>query len=504
MIIKSNLAAINAYNKLKVNSKEQTKILGKLSSGKRINQAADDAAGMAIAQKMKAQTRGLRMAKYNIQNGISLVQTAESGLGEIQSQVHRMRELAVQAGNGTLTENDRKEVQKEIEQLKAGIDDIAHGTDFNGIKPLSPKFKVNSQPSNSGTTPKLDIVFHIDYSASMTDGDITAVKEGTKSFVEELGQSTDAQVAVVNMTNDGRISIKDTYSSFESDTDKIKSNIDNTSKVDSWTRPYEQIDRAYPDGDIGKRLGYREGAHKAFVLFTDAYDEAAKYESGYFSSEETAKNTLEGTNIKNGFDSDDIQTYVFGMAGTISEGDFDEIVDFTGGKYYSPSSSDDITDKLNQLVDDLKTNVDKVEGDNSQKLEPSTLRLQVGPNLGDELRIELTDARTTNLGIDDIKVDPIEEAMKAIEKLDKANSQVSKERGKFGSYENRLNHIYNNVANSESNLTSANSKIEDADMAKQVMKMTKGQILKQAGEAILSQASSMTQGVLSLLPSDMK
>jgi len=138
MIIAHNLSALNSLNRLNQNNKATSSTLEKLSSGYRINKAADDAAGLAISEKMRAQIRGLEKAQQNIQDGISLIQTAEGGLASIHNpNLVRLRELAIQAANDTLTDADRKLIQKEVEQIKQGIDEIANNTEFNGIKLLN-------------------------------------------------------------------------------------------------------------------------------------------------------------------------------------------------------------------------------------------------------------------------------------------------------------------------------------------------------------------------------
>jgi len=140
MIINHNISALNTYRQLTVNNSATSKSLEKLSSGYRINRAGDDAAGLAISEKMRGQIRGLNMASKNAQDGISLIQTAEGALQEVHSILQRMRELAVQAANGTNTNDDRAELQKEISQLVEEIDRISTDTEFNTLKLLNGDF----------------------------------------------------------------------------------------------------------------------------------------------------------------------------------------------------------------------------------------------------------------------------------------------------------------------------------------------------------------------------
>ncbi|NLG53412.1 MAG: flagellin [Clostridiales bacterium] len=137
MRINNNLMAMNTTRQLGINSENSSKSMEKLSSGYRINRAGDDAAGLAISEKMRAQIRGLNRAARNAQDGISLIQTTEGALGEAQNIMQRMRELAVQGASGTLTDDDAAEIGKEYDALKAELEDIAKNTDFNGIRMLA-------------------------------------------------------------------------------------------------------------------------------------------------------------------------------------------------------------------------------------------------------------------------------------------------------------------------------------------------------------------------------
>lgn len=168
MKINHNIAALNTYNRLNKNGKQLNTSIEKLSSGLRINQASDDSAGLAISEKMRGQIRGLEQAQRNIQDGISLIHTAEGGLEEITNSLQRIRELAIQAGNDTLVKSDRIEIQREVNQIKSGIDEIANGTEFNGINLLNVPNQSSSShgggtSSSSGdgvsTQPSVDPVF---------------------------------------------------------------------------------------------------------------------------------------------------------------------------------------------------------------------------------------------------------------------------------------------------------------------------------------------------------
>ena len=135
--INQNVTSLSTYANLNSTSNRMEKSIGKLSSGLRINSAADDAAGLAISEKMRSQISGLNRAKLNAQDGISMIQTAEGGLNETESIIQRMRELAIQGSNDTLTSNDRLEIQKEINQLRDAIDDISNTTEYNTKKLLN-------------------------------------------------------------------------------------------------------------------------------------------------------------------------------------------------------------------------------------------------------------------------------------------------------------------------------------------------------------------------------
>lgn len=489
MIINHNINAVNAYNKLNAAGNLKSNAMEKISSGMRINKAADDSAGSAIDQKMKAQIRGLEQAGRNIQDGISLIQTAEAGLGSIQDpNLLRMRKLIIQALNGTLNQDDRMTIQNELENVKASIDDIANNTEFNTIKVLSPPLNNTEESTQPTSIPKLDIVFMVDNSGSMTSN-INTVKSGIEDFVSNLNGVADTKVAIVNLCAGSPYDIKD----FQSDSTQIANNLNGLTAVDG-TKPYEVIENSIPGGVIGNNLSYRQDSKKVFVVFTDTNNESGS------STELNSKNAVEGLNISMGFDSDDIQTYVFGMGGYFPDSDFDEIVDYTGGKIYHPSGASDISDKLkNDLVKDIETSISPSFHLQESLGEMPNIELQVGANSGDEFKVELFDARTKNLGIVDVTVNTIEEAKNSLEKVDKAIEIVSQQRGKFGAYQNALEHVSNNVSNYNYNLTSADSRISDADMAKEVMEAAKNGIIQESAQNILKQSDNMQQSVLDLI-----
>jgi flagellin len=495
MIVNHNIAAMNSFRQLNKANNQMDNTVSRLSSGLRINKSADDSSGMAISQKMKAQIRGLEQAQRNIQDGISFIQAADSGLAQIiDPNLMRLKELAVQAASDTLTTGDRAAIQAEVNEILKGIEGVANGTSFNGIKPLVSETEIVENRSSSEKA-KLDIVFLVDYSGSM-GGDIGDVKSGVSDFVNELNTSLDAQVAIVNISTNPIV-----HSSFESDAVKI---VDNLNSVGStytggpWTRPYEAIEKSVPSGEIGQNLGYRFDSHKVFVIFTDVSDEAAgSYFGSYPFSESRSTNAVEGPAVSSGYDQDDIQTFLFSFRehGQTSSS-FDNIVNSTGGKIYSSNigTPDEINSKLkNDLISDITDNIYE------KTITADYVILQTGPNADDKFEIPLTDARTKALGIDELKVDPFDEAIKAITSVDQALEKTASERSKFGAYQNGLEHIYNNLMNYEDNLAETVSRITDADIAKESMEYAKQNLLSQSAQAIFAQANQKSQSILELL-----
>lgn len=279
MRINNNVAAMNIYRNQQQTNNSISKSLNKLSSGQRINHAGDDASGLAISEKMRAQIRGLEQADKNIDIGISLIQVADAGLGEIiDPKLMRLRELVIRAASDSLSDADRQFIKQEIDQVLSGIDDIATLTEFSTIKLLN---------SSSG--------------------------------------------------------------------------------------------------------------------------------------------------------------------GGISTG------------------------------------------------QPGEISLQVGPNAGQQFKIQLTDVSHKSLKLDPLEVDSHANATSALQKVDDAISQASSERSKFGSYQNALEHIGNNVKNYKEILTNAESRIRDVDFAAEITKLSSHQVILQSAQAMMTKANQISQGILEVL-----
>ncbi|MBP1155150.1 MULTISPECIES: flagellin [unclassified Paenibacillus] len=476
MRINHNISALNSYNREQTNNKGVLNSTQRISSGLRINQAADDSAGLSISEKMKGQIRGLEQAERNIQDGISLIHTAEGGLSQIQNPlIQRLRELAIQASNGTLTSHDRQAIQMEIDQIKQNINDIANNTEFNSIKLLQPPVIQGNSGSPSGQ--KADIIFFIDDSSTMQE-EINHVTAGISDFVSNLSAYGDVRVGTVSTVHSGR------NLPLTSDVAMIQNHLSNVHiATPGGSTPYQHMINYAPNGSQGSSLGYDSSSKKIFVLLTDT------------NNESTVVTELD---VKSALESDNINSYVFGLNLGASTNSFSQSTayDDFAKQIFIPATAADIAANIspglaNQIVADTGF------GQEESSLKP--IHLQVGPNSGDDFIIHLFDARTTNLGIDDILVDPIGKAQEAIEKLDKALETVSSERVKFGAYQNVLEHIKNNVSNYKSNITASESQIRDADLPKEILNLTNKKIVLESSHVMLTQANQMTQSVLQFL-----
>lgn len=394
--------------------------------------------------------------------------------------LQRARELTVQAANGTLTTQDRASIQMEIDEIKGGIDSIANETQFNTIELLRPP-KVTKPPSPGGLgNQPVDIVFFIDDSGTMQE-EIDEVVEGISNFVNGLSQYGDVKVSTVSTVHSGRTL------PLTSDIAMIQQHLRENHRAESGTNyAYQKMTSYAPSGLQAGEIDYRNDSKKIFVLLTDTYDE------GSVQTEPEVKQTLEDNNI---------YSYVFGI--DISSVSPTNVFSYSGSyddfanEIFIPASSDEIVSNISPgLVDKI---VEDTGLGSEQELVYEPLILQVGPNSGDQFTMHLFDARTPNLGIDNIKVDPWEEAQIAINKIDNAIEKMSSERSKFGAYQNALEYIHTNVTNAGENATASESRISDADMALEMTEFTKRNILIQSGQAMLAQSNQLPQGILQLL-----
>ena len=399
MRINHNITAINAHRQLSANEGLTGKSLQKLSSGLRINSAGDDAAGLAISEKMRTQIRGLAKAQANAQDSISMIQTAEGSLQEVSDILQRMRELSVQSMNGILSDSEKDALAAELTQLRQEVDRIAETSKFNNTYLL--KGTLGMHINQEGTTG----LYQADGNTFMTginSVDIAAAEQNTEYTI----------TSSLNSAN--QVELTMTYTVYKRDD---KGNIlepgvsyTATGKVD-----YSRVSSG--------------NTFSGVILFADENDINAgiKLNVSYMNLE-----SLGGITIKT------------------SE----------GGK----------------------------------------TKLHIGANSEDApLKIEIPDLRADALGIDDLNISSTAHAQETMEKIDAALTTLNSVRGDLGAYQNRLEYTLNSLAASEENLTAAESRIRDVDMAKEMVAYTQANIIYQSATTMLAQANQQPQTVLQLL-----
>ena len=492
MRIQHNIAALNSYRNLTGNNNAVAKNLEKLSSGYRINRAGDDAAGLAISEKMRAQITGLNTAQKNAQDGVSLVQTAEGALTEVHSMLNRMVELADQSANGTYDNPvDRANLQKEIASLKDEIDRIADSTNFNGINLLD----------GSLSTTKLDLA------AGRLGGQDTTVKEipatGTTSKISghDTAAAGENTLTVEYADENGTLHKVDVKYKIETAdaNDKAKA-IEAISKAVSQNDTLSSvfnITKGADSVDFESKVTGSKGAKVVNVSTTDA------------TSQMAAGKAIDGENAK-------VQTQ--GAGATIAEGD---TITLNGKTYeFVKDASAEPTKKgatavlvgadknatLGNLNKALESAGIKAEYNNKDIVFSATkngagLTLQIGDTSEDfnQMTVSVGDMHTVALGIADIDISTQAGAKAAVDKIKSAINSVSSTRGDLGAIQNRLEHTINNLSVTSENMTAAESRIRDVDMANEMMAYTKNNILVQSSQAMLAQANQLPQGVLQLL-----
>lgn len=430
MIINHNMNALNAHRNMTGNTASAGKSMEKLSSGLRINRAGDDAAGLAISEKMRGQIRGLDQAARNAQDGISLIQTAEGALNETHNILQRMRELSVQSANDTNISEDRAAIQEEMNALTQEIDRISEQTEFNKQALLNGSFKGDFQiGANGGQTISLKI-------DGMDSGNLNLIS-GSSVFEDgavTAGSGTGAKAIV-----DGEYSLKGT----------------------------DILDAS------GKKVGAYDAGTKT-ITFAGTGEDASKDAKVVLTTglTEGGKVTISENGTKA---TQELKSDLAGTAKGLAAGNYE----IAGDKVL----------KDGKEVGKIVTNAGKKD-------------IVIGGKTISEADLKLSGIDSTKNGeftINGADVSSSLNASGSIETINKAIEQVSTQRSKLGAVQNRLEHTTANLNNTSENLTAAESRVRDVDMAKEMMNFSKNNILSQAAQAMLAQANSQPQGVLQLL-----
>ncbi len=499
MRINHNISALKANSALNKTDSALDKSLERLSSGYRINRAADDAAGMAISKKMHTQIEGLDQASRNASDGISVIQTAEGALNEVNSILQRQRELSVQAANGTNTSSDRAAIQQEIDALNQEIDRISEDTEYNTKKVLDGTVDCQSYSSNSNV--KLislsDSVANTEYSISITQDARQAVLAGMN-----LGSGSDTVGASGTLNiNGSEISISET-DTYEEVFEKIRNACDEMN-IDAFV--------GSDGGGSADTAGYTvtdASAGGELVLMSTAYGSDQTI-TLYCDDEDlrSALNISEDGATAAGVDAQaSIGDEGFRKTATVeADGNIVTVSDSNGFEMkfeVEPGTAGtDFTDATADGGTAASASGGTPADVNITVLTAGPMDLQIGANEDQTMEVRIPCVNSTTLGTNVLNVCTQEGAENAITLCDKAVTQVTSIRAKLGAYENRLDHAISNLDVSSENITEALSRIEDVDMASEMTTYTEKNVLAQAGTSMLSQANQRPQTVLSLLQS---
>ena len=447
MIVQHNLMAMNSNRMLGKTTKSQGKATERLSSGFKINRAADDASGLAISEKMRKQIRGLTQASTNAQDGISAVQTAEGALTEVHDMLHRMTELAVKAANGTESDSDRNAIQAEVDQLVTEIDRISNTTKFNETYLLKGR-------NANGTAAKLTYT--------------TASNNLNAKLAMAPAGGTASNIKVNTIDGTFTIAVNSKAGSIKGGANPIAAaDITNLDKLQNIK---------YASNTTISIQSVQVGATTYYVINS----------TSALSTSSMAANVSEvidaiGSSIAFASRDDLAMQIKKDLGADVRSVMLDSNTKGADGKPIINLKFNTFAD-LNHAMD---------------------LSLHVGADSSDDNKINMSVSMISarGLGINGLLVsgDNQDNATRAIDTIADAVAKVSSQRASLGAIQNRLEHTISNLDNIVENTTAAESEIRDTDMASQMVEYSKNQILAQAGQSMLAQANSANQGVLSLL-----
>ena len=505
MVVQHNMQAMNANRMLNVTTSTQAKSTEKLSSGYKINRAADDAAGLTISEKMRKQIKGLDQASTNAEDGVSSVQTAEGALTEVHSMLQRMNELAVQASNGTNSESDRSAIQDEVDQLTTEIDRVSETTKFNEtylLKGDSGEKTINLEAHDAGL--KGTLTNNGDGTATFTmnalkAGDKVSIggkqytignttEEDVKTFLKKQGIKDEAN-QTVSIKNGGNTTVYKYYDEVQNITDG-----------DGNTTKYGYKAGWYVDGEAKTSTDQTGAQAVAAKNLGDSYEVLASRDGDFIAGGQTlTKKTITDANPADGVDDKDSSVITAKKAYELAGKELlaaNQIGDTEG--HASVKNADDTDLAFDQGNGSFKINVAQAKVANTLSF---NLHVGADADLTNKIQVNIDAMDSASLGIKGLNVKDKtgNAATYAIDAIADAVAKVSSQRSALGAVQNRLEHTIANVDNVVENTTSAESRIRDTDMAEEMVNYSKNNILAQAGQSMLAQANQSNQGVLSLL-----
>ncbi|MHB1123403.1 MAG: flagellin N-terminal helical domain-containing protein [Ramlibacter sp.] len=539
-VINTNIASLNAQRNLNMSQASLATSLQRLSSGLRINSAKDDAAGQAISERMTSQVRGLNQATRNANDGISLAQTAEGALGETANILQRVRELAVQSANVTNSSSDRATLQGEVAQLTAELDRIATTTEFNGTKLLdgnftTQKFQVGANANQTisltvdgARASQIGSTVNVYGSRSVTATTTTSGATGTNTLVRTGNNGVDDTAigsgqlyingtevkASANYAVSGLANARDDKSAYAKAAAINASNIGGVTAVASNTQQFAAVSAAATSGPA-----ITAGTNDALTSSTLSAGESASYTlkingTSVYSSGTITSGALQ-LSVDKMVDAINSSKDTTGVVANKNSAGQLELVGEDGRSVVVQedfSFTDDATASVFQGKSVFGTfDETGAASATSTATRETHYRGQVKLQSSDNITFNSAAASnkigfdTVLLSVDKTKsiatvdISTVDGANSAMLAVDAALSSINSNRAKLGAMQNRFSSTISNLQTTAENLTGARSRIMDADFAAETASLTRGQILQQAGTAMLAQANSLPNGVLALL-----
>ena len=487
MVVQHNLRAMNANRMLGITQGTLSKSAEKLSSGYKVNRAADDAAGLSISEKMRKQIRGLSQASANAEDGISAVQTAEGALTEVHDMLQRMNELAVKASNGTNALSDRQTIQDEVDQLLTEIDRVSETTKFNET------YLLKGDRDTKTVT--------VDAHDAGIEGTLTQNTTYATFKMDQLKLGDTIKIGGTEYTIGSDLttvqgsSIKDAKAGEFISVDGVQYTVVDANGTENADKNELKIGNA-TSGIIGKIAAGSTVVYKGKTLTAMVEKNAAGSIAGIAADDGTTLKKVDENKpqVITAAKAYDMISQELRLASSVGATKKSAELKTANTPFTVQNKVGSTTEK--EVVYELKKGtVDRKEG--------LTFSLHVGADadMTNKISVQIDALDTAGLGIQGLNVKDSSgaSATYAIDAIADAVAHVSAQRSLMGAVQNRLEHTINNLDNVVENTTSAESAIRDTDMATEMVKYSNANILSQAGQSMLAQGNQSNQGVLSLL-----